>query len=1122
MRVAYLIPDSRPLTLEELQAWNYLRKAVATKARKITFERVAADPSLLASYDVIWWHCDGGYPDNEQISAPLVQAIKTSVSHGRGLLLSLLACQFVTDIGLETVSPNVVVRGEWTERSWAEGYPDIRGFGGFSPHPVFSGFLGGLYTWTPKAGDSYSSCYYDNALPSIGKIVAVEKLYITLNEQRRIMVEYELGKGRILTIGSHFYFSDSTQRFRAHLEKFANNSLRYVAESKKHSKLRFSRQQTFWNFDPRRVSSFEQSSKKMGRVSVALPAASSDLAIHRETSADADGGQFFDIAGRRFLMMGRERGGITEIWSHPTRLFKNIRMGIKVGELGWHWSDELNPTITIRPESLTRRYECDGAVIEEVLYASLKSPAGVLHFEVTSKESVQIVVSAQMDLRLMWPLSEEATGSLKYAWDPGNRSAVVTDSIGKNAAVFGSSCPPAERIVGQFSAIRFEADHWVGIPSDEIQVLSAIRITLTPKSRQSAFVFAGSGVSLREAVASYRLAMKRIPKLFEEQVRHFKRLLGTTLQLTTPDEEFNKSYRWSVVGTDKLFAETPGLGSSFLAGYGFSSSGWDGGQKVSGRPGYAWYFGRDSAWTCLAVLDCGDFNKVRAVLEFLGTHQDISGKILHEMTTSGHAHFDAADSTPLYLVLFGRYLRASGDVEFVKKELPNIRLALAYCYSTDADGDHLIENTIAGHGWIEGGKLFPSHTEHYLASCWAQALTETAYIAEAVKDGRLMSRCMRESNMVRSILRTSFRNDETGFYNFAKNRDGSFRSEKTILPTVGMYFDCSENNFSQRSLSDYASDRFSSDWGVRLISKDDPLFDPVGYHYGSIWPLFTGWTALAEFRMHRPIQGFNHLMSNAMLFDQFSAGCTEEVLHGTRFQSAGVCPHQAWSGTMILQPALEGLLGLKRDARSNSIELRPYLPPHWEKIEAKNIRLGNRTVTMKMRRDAGETVFTFSMGALPQGKYSHPVRLILHPIFPLGTRLRGMWIDGIQKQKGRFLFKDKSSLVVNALLKTRLEVHFEHSEGVSVVPPHPHLVRGKESTGLRIVNEGWNHDAYVLTLDGKAGEEYLIDIFDPSGVVKHIDGAVGLARVGEVLTISARFAESSYNGYVRKEISLSS
>ena len=38
-----------------------------------------------------------------------------------------------------------------------------------------------------------------------------------------------------------------------------------------------------------------------------------------------------------------------------------------------------------------------------------------------------------------------------------------------------------------------------------------------------------------------------------------------------------------------------------VAGFGTTLRGWNGGQKISGRPGYAWYFGRDAQWTGLAV-----------------------------------------------------------------------------------------------------------------------------------------------------------------------------------------------------------------------------------------------------------------------------------------------------------------------------------------------------------------------------------------------------------------------------------------------------------------------------------------------------------------------------------------
>ena len=1119
IQVAFLISDSRSLTPEEVQAWKYLAKERGIKTRKLTLDQIAAKPSILLSFDVVWWHCDGEYPQPTQINPRILEAFKKYVSEGGSCLFSLLASQFVVDLGLEETRPNVVIRGEWSENSWADGYRDIRGFGGFNRHPVFDGFFGGVYAWTPKVGASFSACYYQDVLPNSGKVVAVEKLYIKLNEQRRIMLEYRLGRGRILTIGSHFYFSDVTQRFRSHLERLARNCLSYLGR-KTHFHQNWEGS-IHWNCDPPVVTSFEHVSKALGRIRASLPTISKNLELHRYVPSGAKEDQFFDLSGRRLLITGKERGGIAEVWSNPTRLFKNIRTRFKIGNGEWRWLSELNTTITVRPECLTRRYECDGAIIEEMMFASLKSPAGILHYEVDSNQQIQIVVSAQTDLRLMWPLSQRATGSLRYAWDSGLRCALVTNDTGTSAALLGSSCPPSEHLVGQFSDIDIKDDHLVGIPTNEIQVCSAMRVTLQPKTRLCAFVFAGSGVKMEEALRSYRSAAKNMARLFAEQVRHLKLLLGTTTQLVTPDVEFNRSYRWSLAGTDKLFAETPGLGSSFLAGYGLSSSGWDGGQKVSGRPGYAWYFGRDSAWTCMAALNYGEFEKARSVLEFLGRHQDISGKILHEMTTSGHAHFDAADSTPLYLVVFGRYLRASGDISFARKELQRIKNAIAYCLSTDTDGDHLIENTIGGHGWIEGGILFPSHAEHYLASCWAQALTEAAYIAKSVNDYRMAAHCKRESAAVRTILKNAFRNEETGFYSFAKNQDGTFRSEKTVLPTVGMYFDCTENDFSRRSLIEYSSDNFTADWGVRIVGKDDLLFEPTGYHYGSIWPLFTGWTSLAEFHLHRPLQGYGHLLSNALLYDQFSAGCVEEVLHGIRFQPAGVCPHQAWSGTMILQPAIEGMLGLRTDVRARSIEMKPYLPPSWKEFEVRNIHLGDQRVTMKMRRKNRETTFSFSIASQRKSKQSHSLQLNLQPMFPLGTRIHEIWIDGERTGCLKTIDKYESAPKIRAPLKSRLQIRFRHSGGVSVVPPRPQFARGGESKGLRIVNEAWQQGIYSVTVEGKAGSEYLLDVFDPSGTLNNFDGAVPVARAGEYVTLSIVFREDQPTDYARKEVRLS-
>src|SRR5437868_7831776 len=52
-----------------------------------------------------------------------------------------------------------------------------------------------------------------------------------------------------------------------------------------------------------------------------------------------------------------------------------------------------------------------------------------------------------------------------------------------------------------------------------------------------------------------------------------------------------------------------------------------------------------------------------------------------------------------------------------------------------------------------------------------------------------------------------------------------------------------------------------SDWGARIISSLDPRYDPGGYHYGSVWPLFTGWAAVGEYRYHRALAAYSNLRS---------------------------------------------------------------------------------------------------------------------------------------------------------------------------------------------------------------------------------------------------------------------
>ncbi|MBI3578946.1 MAG: DUF4960 domain-containing protein, partial [Ignavibacteriales bacterium] len=993
--IGYLIYNPQGMSDEEKAGWNFLSSLKEIKAIKIPFAAISRQPFALKGFDLIWWHFDSSLTISPLVLEPeILKTIRQYVQDGGALLLSLLAAPYIVDLGLEDLRPNFVAKGPWDQKSWAEDYPDIRGFASFQGHPIFDGFGGGVYTWNPSPGVNYSAALYDKTIPSKGSVVGIERLYIKLNEQWRIISEYQFGKGKALTIGTFFFFKEEQTRFRKHLEKFALRCFSYLT-AKPAQQL----SKTYWAFGPQSVRSVKRNSKPIKIKHERWQNKLNGLLIKREFASLAEPEQFYDVGGRRILIMGKERGGIQEVWCHPLRILSNVKTGFKIGTSEAQSSASLNPQVIIEPEAITRIYHIGVAVIEEVTFGAYQLPGGAIHYRIDSKEPVEILLTGQIDLRLMWPLNEQASGSLLYAWDDGLQGFVVTNQNGELVSIVGCTIRPLEHCAGQFSSIQEKGNKLVGEPTDAIHVTIGLRLRLNENNTECTVAFAGSNLGEKDAVQAYKKVLSGPSQVLEQQANYFRSFQKQLVQFNTPDEEFNEGYNWAIAATDRFFVETPKAGSSFVAGYGLSTSGWDGGQKISGRPGYAWYFGRDSVWTSFAVLDYGDFDKVKSTLEFLGKNQDVNGKILHELTTSAYSHFDAADSTPLYIILMGRYLRASGDIAFVRREFERLSKAIGFCFSTDTDGDHLIENTNVGHGWVESGKFQPVHTEHYLASCWFAALKEASVVAQMLEKNVLAKKWHQESETVREIVKKEYWNAAANFYNFGKLKDGTYNQEKTVLPAVGIYLGASENENATQCLTEYASHGFSTDWGTRIISSDNAMYNPKGYHYGSVWPLFTGWTALAEFKSYRPVQGYIHSMNNLLVYQHFAAGYVEEVMHGEQFQPAGVCHHQAWSETMVLQPILEGMLGLEFDALNNQLTLRPYFPPDWKTVEVKNIRLGKQQCYFNMNREGRVTSYEFRVTG------SKTIQVLFQPLFSLGTEISFIQIGPKKNQQRKIVTK---------------------------------------------------------------------------------------------------------------------
>jgi glycogen debranching enzyme len=93
------------------------------------------------------------------------------------------------------------------------------------------------------------------------------------------------------------------------------------------------------------------------------------------------------------------------------------------------------------------------------------------------------------------------------------------------------------------------------------------------------------------------------------------------LTASTPDKRFDEALRWAEVSIEESKVST--AGGAGLAG-GWYTSG------DSARPGFGWFFGRDTLWTLYAVNSFGDFAMSKQALDFLLAHQRADGKMMHE------------------------------------------------------------------------------------------------------------------------------------------------------------------------------------------------------------------------------------------------------------------------------------------------------------------------------------------------------------------------------------------------------------------------------------------------------------------------------------------------------------
>jgi glycogen debranching enzyme len=904
---------------EQDAAWEWLASASALQARRYEPGHLEA---ALDEADVVWLH------GAARPAALPTDAIGAYLAQGGGLLLSLQAAELVGPLGLETVPPNDQRESVWSHHDdewWSDelrqmkAYPHVRGLATYGPHPLVEALHNGTYCWAPSEGERYAwACYSGGAWPVDGRVIGVERAYIVQNAERVVAWEYSVGRGRAVCIGAFTYFAAPDRLLRSQLERLVLNALVSATSP--------AAVRTWW---PAAGTAATASEALVLPEALEFEGALPDpereaIALSGPVRADEQ----FDLAGRRAVLVGGELRGIRELWVHPHRAVASwvVKADGEVAN---------GTSIVVGADAVARTLETVRRRLLETTFVSLEHAALLVDYrpERRRRESVgrgpaDFEIELVIDLRRMWPFAAGCGGNLTFrSRGDGRVCAVESESDDGIVAVFLSRTATVE-----MASCRTAAP----------AVRCAIRTTLG--SPLSVAVVGGAS---REDFNRTLRGVRRlgISGLVRQRTQRSVILGEARLAVRTGNRPFDRAFEWAKRRLDGFLADVPGVGRSLCAGYAPSRPSWG-----DGRPGYAWFFGRDACWTGLALLAAGEFSLVRQVLRFLGDRQDVTGKVLHEATTSGQFHYDAADATPLYLLLVARYLAWSGDREFVASIWPHVERAYAYCVSTDTDADGLIENARVGHGWIESGPLGGARVTMYLAAVWHAALRGLARSAEVLGHERLAAECWARAARVTDAIEDRFYDGRRGCYALDLRDDGTVTWTQTALQAVPLALGAANPVRAKRFLEQLASPAFSAAWGVRMLPVTDPLFAQAGYHSGTVWPLYTGWAALAAYRTGSGEAGFVHLRSNVDLAYQRERGAFDEALDGLEERFAGACPNQAWSAAMVLLPFVEGLLGVEADAPARQLTVAPQLPPDWRRLEAVGLRCGDSVYDLRIER----------------------------------------------------------------------------------------------------------------------------------------------------------------------------
>lgn len=417
---------------------------------------------------------------------------------------------------------------------------------------------------------------------------------------------------------------------------------------------------------------------------------------------------------------------------------------------------------------------------------------------------------------------------------------------------------------------------------------------------------------------------------------------------------------------------------------------------AAGVPWFVTLFGRDSLLVSLQNMSIApEFARgaLRRLADFQAKTVDDwrdaqPGKMLHEVRFGELAtfhqipftpYYGTADATILYIIVLSEAYRWTGDTSLLSEFLETAERCLTWIDAYgDLDGDGFQEyQTFSPQGYENIGwkdawdaVVYPDGTivKQPKGLCELQgyvydAKTRMAEIYRIQGNHIRAQQLQQEAQILKQRFNTFFWMEDEGC--FAYGLDAQKKQIKTISSNAGhcLWSGIADPDKARRTAQRLMQKDMWSGWGIRTLTRHNPIYNPLSYQCGSVWPQDNAIIA-AGFKRYGQINEALQVIEG--IFDailSFDAYRPPEVFAGVDRQKdedfpilfpGGANIPQAWATGAIFQ-MINTLLGIKACVPEQRISLHPTLPPWLPDLHVKRLHIGSHVIDLHVWREGEQT-----------------------------------------------------------------------------------------------------------------------------------------------------------------------